>query len=111
MKAKMCVLFAICLSMLLLCSAVILQPKRDPALTGNEPTEGSDSIHGIFKMHYDLLAEAAEYFWHNPQVYEVTREEGEVSSGFFASDINATAIRKALGIDGVEIVRRLNEEA
>ena len=111
MKVKLCMLFAICLSIILLCSTVILPPDRDPALTGNEPAEGPDNIHGIFAIHYDLLAEAAEYFRHNPQVYEVTRDEWEVSSGFFASDINAAAIRKALGKDGVEIVRRLNEEA
>ena len=63
------------------------------------------------ETHYDLLSEAVNNFEHNPQVFEVIRDEWEVSSGFFAKDIEAKAIRKALGDDGRRIVGSLNEKA
>lgn len=107
----MCLLFAVGFIMLLLCSPFTLLSERDSALTGNEPEEIPESLHVVFAAHYDLLAQAADYFIANPQVFEVTRDEWEVSSGFFASDIDAAAIKKALGEDGVEIIRKLNEKA
>lgn len=107
----MCLLFAIGFIMILLGSPFTLLSERDSALTGNEPEEIPESLHVVFATHYDLLVQAADYFLANPQVFEVTRDEWEVSSGFFASDINAAAIKKALGEDGLEIVRNLNEKA
>ena len=111
MKTIFWSLWAIFCSMILLCCTVLLQPERDPALTGNEPAEIPESLHVVFATHYDLLVQAADYFLANPHVFDVTRDEWEVSSGFFASDINAAAIKKALGEDGVKIIRNLNEKA
>lgn len=97
--------------MILLCAPFTLLSEGDSALTGNEPEEIPESLHVVFAAHFDLLVQAADYFIANPHVFEVTRDEWEVSSGFFASDINAAAIKKALGEDGVEIIRKLNEKA
>ena len=88
-----------------------LQPERDPALTGNEPEIILQSSCAIFETHHELLAEAADYFEEHHQVFDVIRDEGEESSGFFASDTDAAAIRRALGETGVEIIRSLNEKA
>ena len=88
-----------------------LQPERDPALTDNEPETIPQSSCAVFEMYDGLLAEAAGYFGEHHQVFDVIRDEGEVSSGFFASDMDAAAIRRALGDTGVEIIRRLNEKA
>ena len=88
-----------------------LQPERDPALTGNEPETIPQSSCAVFEMYDGLLAEAAGYFGEHHQVFDVIRDEGEESSGFFASDTDAAAIRTALGETGVEIIRSLNEKA
>lgn len=111
MKMLMAVFWAICSIMVLMCAVVLLQPGRDPALTGNEPAAIPASVMEVFAVHGDLLQESADFFWQHPEVFEVTREEWEDASGFFASDADAAAIRRALGEEGVAIVRRLNEEA
>lgn len=111
MKAKSYLLLTMSFVMILLCSSFTLLSERDPALTGNEPEEIPENLYVVILTHYDLLTQAADYFLSKPQVFEVTRDEWEVSSGFFASDMNAAAIKKALGEDGVEIVRNLNEIA
>lgn len=111
MTARICLLFAMGFIMILLCSPLINLSGRDPALTGNEPAEIPESVHVVYATHFDLLVQAADFFLSNPQVFEVTRDEWEVSSGFFASDVNGAAIKKALGEDGVKIVRNLNEKA
>lgn len=111
MKMLTAVLGAVCVSMILICAAVLLQPGQDPALTGHEPTEIPASVLEVYATHGELLQEAADFFWRRPEVFAVTREIWEDSSGFFASDADAAAIRRALGEEGVELVRRLNEEA
>lgn len=98
-------------AVVLLCAVMLLQPGGDPALTGNEPKVIPASVLDVYGTHGELLQEAADFFWQHPEVFDVTREEWEESSGFFASDADAAAIRRALGDEGAEIVRRLNEEA
>ena len=102
---------ACCFIGLQICLMVLLQPERDPALTGREPTEIPESVIDVFWTHDDLLSEAAGYFGRHQEVFAVTREEGDLASGFFSSDVEATAIRKSLGEKGVSLVRRLNEQA
>lgn len=107
----MAALGMICPALALICAVVLLQPGRDPALTGNEPAVIPASVLDVYANHGELLQEAADFFWQHPEVFDVTREEWEESSGFFAGDADAAAIREALGEEGAEIVRRLNEEA
>ena len=111
MKTMMAALGMISSAVVLLCAVVLQQPGGDPALTGNEPKEIPASVLDVYAAYSDLLQEAADFFWQHPEVFDVTREEREESSGFFASDADAAAISRALGKEGVEIVRRLNEEA
>lgn len=98
-------------AMMLLCAVVLQQPGGDPALTGNEPKVIPASVLDVYATHGELLQEATDFFWQHPEVFDVTREEWEESSGFFASDADAAAISRALGDEGAEIIRRLNEEA
>jgi len=95
----------------LLYLVMTLQPDRDPALTGNEPAELPESSRAIFETHKALLAEAAVFFGKNHRVFDGLRDEWEDASGFFASDLDARAVKKGLGEEGAEIVRRLNEQA
>lgn len=111
MKAKCCLLFAMGLLVSLLCSSCALMPGRDPALTGNEPKEIPESIQAHFATHHELLAQAADYFLANHQAFDVIRDDWEASSGFFACDMKARAIKEALGQDGLEMFRELNEKA
>lgn len=111
MKTMSWIPLAIGFPLFLLCLIVALQPDRDPALTGNEPAEIPESSLTIFDTHNDLLAEAADYFGNHHQAFDIIRDEWEVSSGFFASDTDAKAIKTGLGEYGVDIVRRLNEQA
>lgn len=86
-------------------------PERDPALTGYEPAEAPESSRIIFEQHYTLLVEAVDYFGNNHQVFDILRDEWEISSGFFASDTDATAISAALDVDGKGIIQTLNRAA
>ena len=111
MRMIMAVFGAACFFVALICAVVLLRPGGDPALTGREPTGIPADVLEVFAAHGELLQEAADFFWQHPDAFEVTREEWEESSGFFASDAEAAAIRRALGEEGVELLRRLNEEA
>ena len=111
MKMMMAAWGMICSAVVLLCAVMLLQPGGDPALTGNEPHVIPASVQDVYAAYSDLLQEAADFFWQHPEVFDVTREEWEESSGFFASDADDAAIRRALGEEGAEIVRRLNTEA